>query len=164
MRRRYCYEMPIGRVCIEDTDGKISAVYIKKTENIDSTELVVIEETDRIREAKIQLEEYFRKERTEFDLPLYYEGTAFQRKVWEALQTIPYGQTRSYKEIAVQIGNPAACRAVGGANNKNRVMIVIPCHRVIGANGSLIGYGAGIDEKLFLLELERDGKDIINRR
>ena len=93
--------------------------------------------------------------RREFQIKLHLEGTAFQKKVWEALCTIPYGETRSYGEIAAQIGNPKAYRAVGGANNKNPIMIFIPCHRVIGADGSLVGFGGGIDAKKFMLDLER---------
>jgi len=113
--------------------------------------------TDLIKEAVLQLNEYLIGERTEFNLPLKPEGTAFQKKVWEALCTIPYGQTRSYKEIAVQIGNEKACRAVGMANNRNPISIIIPCHRVIGADKSLVGYGGGLDIKVKLLNLESPG-------
>jgi len=93
-------------------------------------------------------------EETDFDLPLAPRGTPFQLKVWQALTTIPYGETRSYKQIAEQIGNSKACRAVGLANNRNPISIVVPCHRVIGANGKLVGYGGGLDVKKYLLELE----------
>jgi methylated-DNA-[protein]-cysteine S-methyltransferase len=113
--------------------------------------------TDLIKKAVLQLNEYLIGERTEFDLPLKPEGTAFQKKVWEALCTIPYGQTRSYKEIAVQIGNEKACRAVGMANNRNPISIIIPCHRVIGADKSLVGYGGGLNIKVKLLNLESPG-------
>jgi len=102
-----------------------------------------------------QLEEYFRGERTEFDLKLDLIGTAFQRRVWAALLTIPYGETRSYGQIAAQLGAPGACRAVGLANGHNPVGIIVPCHRVIGANGSLTGYGGGLDRKRALLDLEK---------
>ena len=91
----------------------------------------------------------------DFSLPLSPVGTKFQKRVWEALQSIPYGQTRSYGEIAAQIGNPKACRAVGGANNKNPIMIFIPCHRVIGADGSLVGFGGGLPAKRYMLDLEK---------
>ncbi len=107
------------------------------------------------KKALFELKEYFEGKLTEFTLPLAPEGTEFQKKVWRALCTIPYGETRSYGEIAKLIGNPRACRAVGGANNKNPIMIVIPCHRVIGADGSLVGYAGGTDIKKRLLELER---------
>ena len=113
--------------------------------------------TDLIKKTVFQLNEYLIGERTEFDLPLKPEGTAFQIKVWEALCTIPYGQTRSYKEIAVQIGNEKACRAVGMANNRNPISIIIPCHRVIGADKSLVGYGGGLNIKVKLLNLESSG-------
>lgn len=106
-------------------------------------------------EAVEQLSEYFAGDRTEFDLELDMIGTQFQRRVWDALQTIPYGQTCSYGEIARQIGSPSAFRAVGLANGHNPIGIIVPCHRVIGANGSLTGYGGGLDRKRTLLELEK---------
>ncbi|OYD08504.1 methylated-DNA--[protein]-cysteine S-methyltransferase [Paludifilum halophilum] len=101
-----------------------------------------------------QLKEYFDGVRTQFDLPVDLYGTAFQKLVWRQLQGIPYGEVRSYKDIAQAMGAPKAVRAVGGANNKNPVSIVVPCHRVIGSNGSLVGYGAGLKVKEFLLGLE----------
>jgi len=103
-----------------------------------------------------QLNEYFTGKRTEFDLPLAPDGTEFQKKVWAALKQIPYGQTRSYKDIAKAVGNEKATRAVGMANNKNPIAIVIPCHRVVGADGSLVGYAGGLDMKKSLLELEKE--------
>lgn len=106
-------------------------------------------------EAVDQLGEYFAGERTDFDLELSMTGTEFQRRVWRALTTIPYGETRSYGEIADQIGAPGAARAVGLANGRNPIAIVVPCHRVIGANGSLTGYGGGLARKRSLLELEK---------
>jgi methylated-DNA-[protein]-cysteine S-methyltransferase len=102
-----------------------------------------------------QLEEYFTGDRTEFDLELDMVGTVFQRKVWGALLTIPFGETRSYGEIACQIGAPGAFRAVGLANGHNPIGIIVPCHRVIGSNGSLTGYGGGLDRKRALLEMEK---------
>lgn len=102
-----------------------------------------------------QLESYFAGELFDFDLDLNLVGTRFQRGVWAALLTIPYGQTRSYGEIAAQIGSPGASRAVGLANGHNPIGIIVPCHRVIGANGSLTGYGGGLDRKRALLALER---------
>jgi methylated-DNA-[protein]-cysteine S-methyltransferase len=106
-------------------------------------------------EAVEQLEAYFAGDRTEFDLELDLVGTGFQRRVWTALLTIPYGETRSYGEIARQIGAPGAFRAVGLANGHNPIGIIVPCHRVIGSNGSLTGYGGGLDRKRALLELEK---------
>ena len=101
-----------------------------------------------------QLGEYFRRERRTFDLPLAPRGTAFQLATWRALSTIPYGETISYAELARRVGRPAASRAVGAANGKNPLPIVVPCHRVIGKDGSLTGFGGGIDAKRALLELE----------
>jgi methylated-DNA-[protein]-cysteine S-methyltransferase len=106
-------------------------------------------------ETRMQLEEYFNGKRREFDLNLAPDGTAFQRDVLNALQGIPYGETRSYQEIAVGVGRPKAVRAVGAANGRNPLPIVIPCHRVIGANGSLTGFGGGIPIKKYLLDLEQ---------
>lgn len=106
-------------------------------------------------EASQQLEEYFAGERRQFTVPLRPHGTAFQQSVWQALLTIPYGQTRSYGQIAAQVGNPNASRAVGMANNKNPLMIFVPCHRVVGADGSLVGYAAGLEVKQRLLDLEK---------
>ena len=102
-----------------------------------------------------QLEAYFAGKRTTFSLPLRPAGTAFQLAVWQALTEIPYGETRSYGEIAAAVGNPKAARAVGMANNRNPISILIPCHRVIGSTGALVGYGGGLEKKLFLLELEK---------
>lgn len=101
-----------------------------------------------------QLREYFAGARRTFDLPLAPHGTAFQRRVWAALRTIPYGETRTYGELAAAIGNPSACRAVGMANHRNPIPIIIPCHRVIGANGTLTGYAGGLEIKRRLLALE----------
>ena len=104
--------------------------------------------------AKAQLAAYFAGQRTDFDLPLEPVGTAFQKRVWLALTRIPYGETRSYADQARAIENPAACRAVGAANGRNPLSIVVPCHRVIGASGSLTGFGGGIETKRLLLDLE----------
>ncbi len=103
-----------------------------------------------------QLSEYFRGERTTFDLPLEFRGTEFQKKVWRALLDVPFGSTASYGDIARAIGNPKAVRAVGGANAKNPISIVAPCHRIIGSNGKLTGYGGGLWRKKWLLAHERD--------
>jgi methylated-DNA-[protein]-cysteine S-methyltransferase len=110
---------------------------------------------DAFRDVVEQVEAYFAGERTKFDVELDMVGTAFQRRVWAALLTIPYGETRSYGEIARQIGSPGAFRAVGLANGHNPIGIIVPCHRVIGSNGSLTGYGGGLDRKRALLELEK---------
>jgi methylated-DNA-[protein]-cysteine S-methyltransferase len=109
-----------------------------------------------------QLSEYFAGERTAFDLPLRMIGTPFQRSVWSALQRIDYGQTASYGEIAAEVGQPGAARAVGIANGRNPISIIVPCHRVIGADGSLTGYGGGITRKRYLLDLERAASPTTN--
>jgi methylated-DNA-[protein]-cysteine S-methyltransferase len=108
-----------------------------------------------LRETEKQLHAYFSGTLCNFDLPLDADGTAFQKQVWDALTTIPYGETRSYAQIATQIDNPKAVRAVGMTNSKNPISIIVPCHRVIGANGTLTGYAGGLDKKTFLLDLEK---------
>lgn len=109
----------------------------------------IIEETRR------QLDEYFRHERQAFDIPLLTAGTEFQKSVWNSLMEIPYGQTITYGEMATRLGKPAAVRAVANANGANAISIIIPCHRVIGSNNTLTGYGGGLEAKKFLLELEQ---------
>ena len=109
-----------------------------------------------MKNAKKQLDEYFAGIRKEFDIPIKLEGTDFQIKVWKELLKIPYGETCTYLDIAKHIGNPKAYRAVGMANNKNKIMIIIPCHRVIGSNKKLVGYAGGLDVKEKLLKLEKE--------
>jgi methylated-DNA-[protein]-cysteine S-methyltransferase len=111
-------------------------------------------DADAFADVATQLEAYFAGALTEFDVDMRLDGSGFQRRVWAALTTIPYGQTRSYGEIADQIGAPTAARAVGAANGRNPISIIVPCHRVIGSAGRLTGYGGGIDRKRILLELE----------
>ncbi len=110
-------------------------------------------------EAERQLGEYFAGKRDRFILPLHFNGTEFQRKVWHALTTIPFGETRSYAQIAVQVGSPQAVRAVGAANGRNPISIIAPCHRVIGSNGKLTGFAGGLEAKAFLLRLEGGAGD-----
>lgn len=116
-----------------------------------------IAKIDESSEIQKQLTEYEKGIRKEFELPLHLRGTEFQKQVWNALLEIPYGETRSYQEIAVRIGKPKALRAVGGACNRNPIGIVVPCHRVIGKNGSLTGYAGGLSYKELLLKHEKDG-------
>ncbi len=111
-----------------------------------------------LRETAAQLERYFRGELREFDVPLDLQGTEFQKRVWAALLEIPYGETRSYSDLARRLGKPNATRAVGAANGANPVAIIVPCHRVIASNGSLWGYGGGLERKRFLLDLEASAK------
>lgn len=141
------YDSPCGRLKIGYTDKAIR--YVLFTDEKESGKPSALSEL-----AASQLTEYFSGKRKDFDLPLEPQGTEFRKKVWSALTEIPYGETRSYKDIAESIGNPKACRAVGGANNKNPISIIIPCHRVVGADGSLVGYGGGLDKKTMLLDLE----------
>lgn len=148
MKTKYHYNFPIGMLCVEIEDNTITGLYLDSTIEEDEQETKLHAETYR------QLTEYFHKKRTKFNLPIHPTGTEFQMKVWDALQTIPYGETRSYGELARMIDNPKACRAVGGANNKNPIMIIIPCHRVINADGSLGGFGGGQLVKQYLLDLE----------
>ena len=150
MEKIFFYETPVGKLCIGEEDG----VIVRTTWSKIPTEYV-LEETELILQCKMQLDEYFRGERKTFDLPLAPKGTDFQKKVWNALQKIPYGETRTYGEIAAAVGNPKGARAVGMANNKNPIGIIIPCHRVVGANGKLVGYAGGMDKKEWLLQLER---------
>lgn len=143
-----CFKSDIGIICVEDNGEKL--ISVKLCKSAESSNRSALTE-----KAISQLKEYFCGTRKSFDLPLEMKGTDFQKKVWSALCRIPYGETRSYKDIAEEIGKPKAVRAVGGANNKNRFMIIVPCHRVIGADGSLTGYAGGIDVKKKLLKLEQ---------
>ena len=112
--------------------------------------------SDLTQEAARQLDEYFRRERRTFDLPLLFAGTSFQKQVWQRLLEIPYGQTLSYGGLAARLGQPKAVRATANANGANALSIIVPCHRIIGSDHSLTGYGGGTDTKKFLLELERE--------
>jgi len=147
----FTYESPFGNIVIE-SDGK--AITGVGTES--NRKPIGKKEANTLTDiTAMQLSEYFTGKRKNFDVPLNPQGTEFQRAVWEALQKIPYGKTRSYKQIAQAVGNPKASRAVGMANNKNPIWILIPCHRVIGADGSLTGYGGGLEMKKRLLSIEK---------
>jgi len=143
-------DSPVGRLTLTCGEGCITGLHFGETPRGERAE------TALSREAARQLAEYFAGTRRDFDLPLKPEGTPFQRAVWEALRTIPYGQTRSYADIAAQVGNPKGCRAVGMANHRNPIAILIPCHRVVGKNGALTGYAGGLDVKEKLLSLEKE--------
>lgn len=145
------YESPYGKMCIAEEDGKLTHVSFDGRGMPKEYE---VKETDIIKKAYSQLTEYFEGKRTSFELALAPKGTAFERAVWDALLTIPYGQTCSYKHIAAIVGNEKASRAVGRANGLNPITIIVPCHRVIGAGGTLVGYGGGLDMKRTLLEHE----------
>ncbi|HWQ75683.1 MAG TPA: methylated-DNA--[protein]-cysteine S-methyltransferase [Syntrophomonas sp.] len=148
----YYYSTPIGTIGIEEKEQAISHLYL--SEALPATDKIE-KETLLLREAGLQLQDYFAGRRQVFDLPLAPEGSPFMQAVWRSLLDIPYGETRSYGEIAAAVGNKKASRAVGSANNRNPIGIIIPCHRVIGANGKLVGYGGGLKMKAFLLELEK---------
>ncbi len=148
----FFYDTPIGRILIEEDGSAITQLYF--CDELGSHDFA-FRETALLKEAGVQLNEYFTGKRKVFDLPIATFGTAFQQSVWKALRNIPYGQTRSYGQIARAIGNEKACRAVGMANHKNPISIIIPCHRVIGSNGKPVGYGGGLNRKSYLLELEK---------
>ena len=143
----YGYNTKFGKIYISADEKNILEISFNKPN-------YRTQETPLIKRAFSELEEYFNGQRKTFNLPLKLEGTEFQKKVWQELIKIPYGKTISYKELAKAVGNEKACRAVGMANNKNKIMIVIPCHRVIGSNGDLTGYAGGLNIKKQLLELE----------
>ncbi|MER5883131.1 methylated-DNA--[protein]-cysteine S-methyltransferase [Streptomyces sp. NPDC001941] len=150
-------DSPYGTLTLVSTDGALSGLYMVAHRHRPPQETFGPRDPEPFTEAHRQLEAYFAGELREFDLPLHLPGTDFQRRVWEELKKIPYGETRSYGELAEALGNPGASRAVGLANGKNPVSIVVPCHRVIGASGSLTGYGGGVDRKQRLLAFERGG-------
>lgn len=148
----YVYETFIGSLTVHCSETHVISVEYGNTIHDQSKQC----ETDLHKEVYKQLQEYFLRKRKVFDLPLELKGTPFQIEVWKSLMSIPYGETRSYEEIAKMIGKPKACRAVGNANNKNKIPVIIPCHRVIGKNGNLTGYALGLDIKEKLLKLERN--------
>lgn len=148
MRACRRYETAIGSLWLEETDGALTHVTSAPLPETDR-------DTALLQKAHAELSEYFAGARKSFTVPLNPQGTMFQRAVWAALRAIPYGETRSYGEIAAAIGKPNAARAVGGANNRNPLLIFTPCHRVIGANGALVGFAAGLNMKEALLALEK---------
>lgn len=152
------YKSPIGVIEIMGSeDGVNSILFVERDEVVN----VVGDETTKVvADCFNQLDEYFKGERHVFTFPYHFEGTEFQKTVWNALTTISYANTGSYKDIAVSINNEKAVRAVGTANGKNKLSIVIPCHRIIGANGNLTGYAGGLWRKEWLLEHERSFKKV----
>ena len=148
---------PVGALKLVANDTALVAV-LWENENPKRVRLAeLIEQTHHpiLLETQKQLSEYFAGKRQQFDLPLDFEGTEFQQKVWQALLTIPFGETRSYRDIAAQVGNVKAVRAVGAANGKNPISIIVPCHRVVGANGKLVGFAGGLENKDILLKIEK---------
>lgn len=148
-------ETPIGPLTITATKKAVTAIRFGTQVPEGSTPCTGAEATPLLRKAAEEIGDYFAGSRRKFTLPLAPEGTPFQQKVWEALRTIPYGETRTYKQIAIQIGHNQSFRAVGMASNRNPIAIVVPCHRVIGYDGKLTGYAGGLNIKEQLLELEK---------
>lgn len=145
------FHSPVGWLSIEDNGTALTKINFEKQACNEREKRSKLADM-----AVLQLEEYFSGKRSSFSLPMAPAGTQFMQDVWQALVTIPYGEVRSYRDIAKAIGNPKACRAVGMANNRNPLPIIIPCHRVIGANGKLVGYAGGLDCKEKLLALEKE--------
>ena len=154
MNSVYFYQTSIGEIGIAENNGNITNLYFA---NEQSPRDNVISETDTLKTAAWQLQEYLAGKLKRFNLPLSIDGTDFMLRVWKSLLGIPYGETRSYREIAYSVGNIKASRAVGHACSRNPIPIIIPCHRVIGSNGGLTGFGGGLDIKAYLLELEGKG-------
>jgi methylated-DNA-[protein]-cysteine S-methyltransferase len=151
---------PVGELTLIASEKGLAAVHWQHDDS-PSAPLSSIESNDHpvLLETEKQLTEYFEKKRTTFTLELDFIGTPFQKKIWEALLTIPFGETRTYGQIAKQIDSPNAVRAVGMAANKNPIPIIAPCHRVIGHSGKLVGFGGGLENKSFLLRLEDSRKN-----
>lgn len=148
-------DTPIGALTLVGDGRTLSGLYYPDHARHPGTGTFGPRDDDAFAAARDQLAEYFAGERTEFDLPLAPRGNEFQQAVWRLLTTIPYGRTRSYGQLAAQLGDPGLARAVGSANGRNPISIVVPCHRVVGHDGSLTGYAGGLERKAFLLELEQ---------
>ena len=155
MKQHTVIDTPYGPFTLVADDGVLCGLYMAGQRHRPPEESFGERDDTPFAEAADQLNAYFQGELKEFTLPLRLDGTPFQRTVWDQLRRIPYGETRSYGELADALGNPGASRAVGLANGKNPIGIIVPCHRVVGANGSLTGYGGGLPAKQLLLDLER---------
>lgn len=149
MRYLNYYNSPLGALeVVTDEKNLLEIKFVEKKSMKESEKTTVFLQVEK------ELNEYFLGKREKFSVPFILNGTEFQKKVWIEVNNIPYGETKSYKEIAKNIGNEKAVRAVGNANNRNKLPIIIPCHRVIGSSGNLVGYGGGLSKKIYLLELE----------
>lgn len=158
MENKYYFDSPIGWLLIVENGKAITQIsFAKDGADAECDQKKV---TPLMREAVKQLQEFFKGIRKNFELPLAPKGTVFQQTVWKVLQEVPYGETRSYKQVACMAGNEKASRAVGMANNRNPIPIIIPCHRIIGANGKLVGYAGGLDVKEYLINLEKNVEGI----
>jgi methylated-DNA-[protein]-cysteine S-methyltransferase len=148
------FPSPLGTLVLESNGAALKGLHLDPPKGYARGGERGKRDDDILRRAREQLRAYFGGELLEFDIPLAAEGTDFQRRVWTALRRIPFGRTASYADVAVTIGQPTATRAVGAANGRNPIAIIVPCHRVIGANGTLTGYGGGLDRKKWLLDHE----------
>jgi methylated-DNA-[protein]-cysteine S-methyltransferase len=157
MRYRHL-DSPVGRIRLTGRDdGVLTGLHLADHDRCPPTLAEWTPDETAFDGIRRQLDQYFAGARTEFDVPLALDGSPFQVEVWTALRAIPFGETTSYAEIARAIGRPSAIRAVGAANGRNPISIIVPCHRVIGADGSLTGYGWGVERKAWLLQHERFG-------
>lgn len=152
MKTRTVVDSPLGPLTLVAQEGALAGLYM--VEQRHRPDLDLPRDDSALGEVKEQLAAYWARELKEFDVPLSMTGTPFQQQVWAGLQTIPYGETWSYGELAAAVGRPGASRAVGLANGRNPVSVVVPCHRVVGSGGSLTGYGGGLERKKWLLDLE----------
>jgi methylated-DNA-[protein]-cysteine S-methyltransferase len=159
MVAHYLAESPIGIVTLVKTDAVLSGLFMGELTGAHAHTFGPRVRTG-FEDVVEQLHEYFARSRTAFTVPISLDGTSFQKRVWAELMNIPYGETRSYGQLADAIGNRSAVRAVGAANGRNPISIIVPCHRVIGANGTLVGYGGGLERKRFLLELEQAARPL----
>jgi methylated-DNA-[protein]-cysteine S-methyltransferase len=149
-------DSPVGKLTLVATGGTMSGLYMEQQRHRPLEDTFGEPDPEPFTDVIAQLDEYFAGRRTEFDLPITLAGTEFQRRVWAALCEIPYGETISYGELANRLGRPTASRALGLANGKNPLCIIVPCHRVVGSTGDLTGYGGGLARKQFLLDFERE--------
>lgn len=156
-------DSPVGTLRLFGSDSGLAALLWRNDSerHLGAASVIVAGSHPVLVETQRQLREYFAGTRRRFELPLDFVGTEFQKSVWSALLTIPYGETRTYAQIAAQIGKPAAVRAVGAANGRNPISIITPCHRVIGTNGDLTGFGGGMENKAILLALESPQQDLL---
>lgn len=154
MKTHTLVDSPVGPLTLVDDDGTLAGVWMTEQRHLPVPESAGPRDDDVLPDLREQLDAYWRRELKDFDVPIRVTGTPFQQRVWAALRRIPYGETWSYGRLALEIGQPTASRAVGMANGRNPVGIVVPCHRVIGSTGTMVGYGGGLDRKRFLLALE----------